>query len=154
VKAPTTRYGTRPSAGARRQGAWGHNPVQPVRGGQQRCQGGDHGAAGPVRRRAGDLAAQDGNLAPEHQDLRVLGGLAPREERQPAGRPDHEQAGEADEHERRSAEMLRQMRELAGTLADVAERLTGTGTTVSDAFGNSLGATPDPISTGPIHVPV
>ncbi len=52
------------------------------------------------------------------------------------------------------AEMLRQMRELAGTLADVAEGLTGTGTTVSDAFANSLGATPDPISTGPIHVPV
>src|SRR5258708_33328913 len=31
---------------------------------------------------------------------------------------------------------------------------TYSGTTVSDAFGNSLGATPDPISTGPIHVPV
>jgi len=28
------------------------------------------------------------------------------------------------------------------------------GTTVSDATGNTLGATPDPISTGPIHVPV
>ncbi len=31
---------------------------------------------------------------------------------------------------------------------------TYSGTTVADAFGNSLGATPDPISTGPIHVPV
>ena len=28
------------------------------------------------------------------------------------------------------------------------------GTTVFDATGNTLGATPDPISTGPIHVPV
>lgn len=31
---------------------------------------------------------------------------------------------------------------------------TYSGTTVSDAFGNSLAATPDPISTGPVHVPV
>jgi hypothetical protein len=31
---------------------------------------------------------------------------------------------------------------------------TYNGTTVSDATGNTLGATPDPISTGPIHVPV
>jgi len=31
---------------------------------------------------------------------------------------------------------------------------TYSGTVVSDATGNSLGATPDPISTGPIHVPV
>jgi len=28
------------------------------------------------------------------------------------------------------------------------------GTSVADATGNTLGATPDPISTGPIHVPV
>jgi len=31
---------------------------------------------------------------------------------------------------------------------------TYSGTTVSDATGNALGATPDPISAGPIHVPV
>jgi hypothetical protein len=31
---------------------------------------------------------------------------------------------------------------------------TYSGTVVSDATGNSLGATPDPISTGSIHVPV
>ena len=30
--------------------------------------------------------------------------------------------------------------------------VTYRGTTVSDDTGNSLGATPDPISTGPIHV--
>ena len=34
------------------------------------------------------------------------------------------------------------------------QAVTYTGTTVSDATGNSLGATPDPISSGPIHVPV
>jgi hypothetical protein len=32
------------------------------------------------------------------------------------------------------------------------QSVTYSGTTVSDATGNSLGATPDPISTGPIHV--
>ncbi len=34
------------------------------------------------------------------------------------------------------------------------QAVTYTGTTVSDATGNSRGATPDPISSGPIHVPV
>ena len=34
--------------------------------------------------RAGDLLAQDGDLVPEHPDLRVLSGVASREERQPA----------------------------------------------------------------------
>jgi hypothetical protein len=34
------------------------------------------------------------------------------------------------------------------------QSVTYTGTTVSDATGNSLGATPDPISSGPIHLKV
>ena len=34
------------------------------------------------------------------------------------------------------------------------QSVTYSGITVSDAFGNSLGATPDPISSGDIHVPV
>ena len=53
----------------------------------------------PVRLRAGDLAAQDRYLVPQHQDLRVFGCIAAREQRQPAERPDHEQVGEAEEHE-------------------------------------------------------
>jgi hypothetical protein len=32
------------------------------------------------------------------------------------------------------------------------QSVTYEGITVSDAFGNSLGATPDPISSGPIHI--
>jgi hypothetical protein len=32
------------------------------------------------------------------------------------------------------------------------QSVTYSGITVSDAFGNSLGATPDPISSGPIHL--
>jgi hypothetical protein len=48
----------------------------------------------------GDLPAQDGDLVPEHQDPRVLSGVASSEERQPAKQPGHEQADEADEHQR------------------------------------------------------
>ena len=71
-------------------------------GGKQPGQGGDHGAIGPVRPRAADLTAQQGGLMPEHQDLGVLGGIASREERQPAEQLDHEQVDEAEKHERRS----------------------------------------------------
>ncbi len=56
------------------QSARGHDPVEPQARGQQPGQGGDHGAVGPVRPGAGNLAAQDGDLLPEHQDLGVLGG--------------------------------------------------------------------------------
>ena len=59
-------------------------------------------AVGPVRLRPGSLPAQDSGLMPEDQDLRVLGGIAPRQERQPAEHPGHKQAGKADEHERRA----------------------------------------------------
>jgi hypothetical protein len=45
----------------------------------------------------GDLAAQDRYFVPQHQDLRSFGCIAAREQRQPAERPDHEQAGEAEE---------------------------------------------------------
>src|SRR5262249_47866783 len=34
------------------------------------------------------------------------------------------------------------------------QAVTYSGTTVSDATGNTLGATPDPFSTGPIHIKV
>lgn len=34
------------------------------------------------------------------------------------------------------------------------QSVTYSGTTVSDATGNSLGATPDPISSGPIHLKI
>ena len=40
-----------------KQGAGCHDPVQPKVPGQQPRQGGDHGPVGPVRLRAGDLAA-------------------------------------------------------------------------------------------------
>jgi hypothetical protein len=48
------------------------------------------------------LAAQDGDLMPEHQDLRILGSVAAGEQRQPAEQLDHEQVDKADEHERRA----------------------------------------------------
>jgi hypothetical protein len=66
---------------------------------QQPRQGGDHGPVSPVRFRAGDLTAQHRDLVPQHQDLYVFGDVAAREQRQPVEHPDHEQIGEAEEHE-------------------------------------------------------
>ena len=82
------------------QGAGRHDPVQPKALGQQPRQGGDYGPVGPVWLRAGGLTAQDRDLVPQHQDLQVLRGIAPREQRQPAEQPEHEQIDEAKEHER------------------------------------------------------
>ena len=67
-----------------------------------RSEHGDHGTVSPVRTGAGDLTAQDSDLVAEYQDLRILGGIAPRQERQPAEHPDHKQVGKTDEHERRA----------------------------------------------------
>ena len=84
------------------QRARGHDPVHAEVRRQQPGQGGEHGAVGPVRLRPGDLAAEDGDLMTEHQDLCVLCAIASREEHQPAEEPDHDQVDEADEHERRA----------------------------------------------------
>jgi hypothetical protein len=76
-----------------------HDPVQPQVPGQQPCQGREDGTVSPVRPRARDLPAQHSDLVPQHQDLRVFGGVTARQQRQPAEHPDHEQVDEADEHE-------------------------------------------------------
>jgi hypothetical protein len=55
-----------------------------------------------VQRRTAELPPQDRNLMPEHQDLRILGGIAPGQEHQPPEHPDHHQVDKTDEHERRS----------------------------------------------------
>ena len=60
------------------QRARGHDPVQPQVPGQQPRQGGDHGTISPARPRARDLTAQHRDLMPEHKDLRLLSGAAPR----------------------------------------------------------------------------
>jgi hypothetical protein len=49
-----------------------------------------------------DLPPQDRDLMAQDQDLRVLGGVAARQQRRPAEHPDHEQVDEANEHERRA----------------------------------------------------
>jgi hypothetical protein len=74
--------------------------MQPQVSGQQPRQGSEHGAVSPVWLRAGDLPAQDCDLVPKHEDLRVLSCTTPRQEHQPAGHPDHKDVDEADEHER------------------------------------------------------
>ncbi|MFD1543761.1 S8 family serine peptidase [Nonomuraea guangzhouensis] len=55
--------------------------------GQKPCQCGQQRPIGPVRSRPGDLTTQDGDLMTQHQDLHLLGGVAPRKERQPAEQP-------------------------------------------------------------------
>jgi hypothetical protein len=72
------------------QGAGRHDPVLTKVPEQQPRQRDDHRAVSPVRIRAGDLAAQDRDFLPQHQDLDVFGGVAAREQRQPAEQPDHE----------------------------------------------------------------
>jgi hypothetical protein len=76
--------------------------VQPQPTGQQLGQGNEHGTVSPVQPRAADLTTQHRDLMPQNQDLRVLGGVAASQERQPAGHPDHEQVDETDQHERRA----------------------------------------------------
>ena len=53
------------------QGSRGHDPVQPQAPGQQPHQGGEYGTVSPVRPGARDLPAQDSDLMPQHEDLRV-----------------------------------------------------------------------------------
>ena len=67
------------------------------------CRQGPHSGGGLGRRASPDrLAAYPAALAHCHRQaplaLRVLSGVAAREERQPAKQPGHEQADEADEH--------------------------------------------------------
>jgi hypothetical protein len=56
-------------------------------------------ALAPQRR---DLPGQHPDLVAQHEDLRVLGGVTTRQQRQPAEPPDHEQVDEANEHECRA----------------------------------------------------
>jgi hypothetical protein len=61
--------------------------------GQQR--GGYHD---PVQ---SQVPGQQPRSMPQYQDLYVFGGVAAGEQRHPAEQPDHEQAEEADKHDRR-----------------------------------------------------
>jgi hypothetical protein len=61
------------------EGAWGHDPVEPEVPGQKPCQGGEHGTVSPVRPRARDLPAQDRDLMAQHEDLRILRSVIPRQ---------------------------------------------------------------------------
>ena len=81
------------------QGAGCHDPVLVQVPGEQPRQRGDHRTIGPVRFRAGDLAAQDSDLMPQYQYLHVFGGVAAGEQRQPAKQPGHQQVEKAEEHE-------------------------------------------------------
>jgi hypothetical protein len=70
--------------------------------GSTRQSPGDHGTVSPVQPRTADLPPQDRDLMPDHQDLRILSGIAPRQEHEPPEHPDHQQISKTDEHERRA----------------------------------------------------
>ena len=48
---------------------------------------------------AAEFGLTGSDFVPQHEDLRLLSGVAPRQEHQPAEHPDHEEVDEADEHE-------------------------------------------------------
>jgi len=76
--------------------------VLPDQRGQEAGQRGNYGAVGPVRLRPGALPAQDGDLVPENQDLRVLAvSLRASRASHPKSRI-NEQADETDDHEDRA----------------------------------------------------
>ena len=62
--------------------------MQPQVPRQQPGQGSEHGPVSPVRPRRRDLTPQHCDLVPQDQDLRVLSGITPGKERQPAKRMD------------------------------------------------------------------
>ena len=66
--------------------------------GQQPGQGGEHGTISPIRPRTRYLTPQHRGLMPQDQDLRVLGGITPGQERQPAEHTDQGQADETEQH--------------------------------------------------------
>jgi hypothetical protein len=67
--------------------------------GQQLCQGSEHGTVCPVRPRTGDLPPQHRDLVPQDKDLRVLGGITPGQERQPAQRTGQGQVDETEQYD-------------------------------------------------------
>ena len=75
------------------QGAGRHDPVQPKASRQQSRRGGDHGPVNPVQFRAGDLAAQNRDLMPQHQDLRFFRRVATGKQYKPG------EVDETEEHE-------------------------------------------------------
>ena len=79
-------------------GAGGDQPVHPRPCRQEPDQRGEDRAVGPVQPGPGIGAAQHGDLMPQHEQLRVLGGRRPAEQDQPAADPDEDEIEQADRH--------------------------------------------------------
>ncbi len=67
--------------------------LQPSR--QEPDQRGEDRAVGPVWPGPGTGAAQHGDLVPQHEQFRVLGGRRPAEQDQPAAEPDEDKVKQA-----------------------------------------------------------
>jgi hypothetical protein len=61
-----------------------HQPSPPDRARQEPRKPGQHRAVGPVKPGSGHLPAEHRDLVPQHQQLRVLGRRAPRQQRKPS----------------------------------------------------------------------
>jgi hypothetical protein len=79
-------------------GAGGNQPVHPRPRRQEPDERGEDRAVGPVQPGPGIGAAQHGDLMPQHEQLRVLGGRRPAEQDQPAAEPDEDEVEQAERH--------------------------------------------------------
>jgi len=79
-------------------GTRGDQPVHPQPWRQEPDERGEHSAVGPVQAGPRTGAAQHGDLVPEHQQLRVLGGGRAAEQDQPAAQPGEDQIEQTEGH--------------------------------------------------------
>jgi hypothetical protein len=83
-----------------------HQPVHPQLSRQQPDQRRQNRSIRPRRAWLADLATQDRDLVPQHQQLGSDRGLAARQDRQPPEQAHHDQIEESETHDRRSCLIL------------------------------------------------
>jgi hypothetical protein len=79
-------------------GTGGDQPMRPQPSRREADQRGEHSAVGPVQAGPRIGAAQHGDLVPQHQQLRVLGGGRAAEQDQPAAQPGEDQIEQTEGH--------------------------------------------------------
>ena len=79
-------------------GAGGDQPVHPQPCRQEPDQRGEDRPVGPIEPGPRMSAAQHGDLMPQHEQLRVLGGRRPAKQDQPAADPDEDEIEQAQRH--------------------------------------------------------
>jgi hypothetical protein len=80
------------------QGLGRDQEARPAGPGQHAADRGQQGAVGGLKPGSWGLAAQDGELMAQHQDLKVLGGVAAGQEREQLDGAAHGEVGESGQH--------------------------------------------------------